>query len=88
MSLDILKHYFLRPQWNNELNTKLKESYYTHTITSRTSVVRSMQCSNRRQNKHNLCKFCEVPGGGSALLGMPDIEILGTISVKCNTIQP
>ena len=42
----------------------------------------------RDKNKANLCRIFVVPGGDSALLGMPDIEILGILSGKCSTIEP
>ena len=33
------------------------------------------------------CNFFAVPGNGSALSGMPHIELLDILGIKCNTIN-
>ena len=38
-------------------------------------------------NKFKICSFFVVPGNGKALLGMPDIETLGTLTITCNTMD-
>ena len=39
------------------------------------------------KTRYKLCRFFVVPGGGPALLGMPDIKILGILSVICNRLE-
>ena len=34
-----------------------------------------------------ICSFSVVPGNGQALLGMPDIEMLGILTINYNTID-
>ena len=45
-------------------------------------------CSVMIRHKNKLCSFFVVPGGGLSLLGMPDIEILGILSVQFSTTEP
>ena len=36
------------------------------------------------KDKQNPCRFFVVPGGGQALLGIPDVETLELLGVNCN----
>ena len=42
----------------------------------------------RHKENHKLCRFFVVPGDSPAVSGIPEIEIVGILSVKCNTIEP
>ena len=48
------------------------------------SYITGNMYSNHKTKKKKLkvCRFFVVPGGGSMLLGMPDIEVLGISHVR------
>ena len=41
----------------------------------------------KHTDKQLTCKCFVVQGNGTALLGMPDIELLSILCVKCNTVH-
>ena len=51
------------------------------------TTVRHMQSKNWSQWQTKKWEFFVVPGNGQPLLGMPDIETLGVLTVICNTID-
>ena len=57
---------------------------------NKTSITQLEVCINtiRYKDIHKSCRFFVVTGGSPELLGMPNIEILSILSVKCSTIEP
>ena len=41
----------------------------------------------RYKSKVARCGFFIVPGDGPTLLGLPDIELLGTLKITCNVVE-
>ena len=51
------------------------------------STIKYLLVTINHKNKQKLCRFFVLPRKGHILLGMPDIETLYALTIKCNTVD-